>query len=412
MTDAAIISIGNELISGHVLNSNSSYIADILNRYGIRVRLIITVGDDSKQIIDVLENLNQHIKIVLITGGLGPTHDDLTVPALAEFFRTKLIFKKEIADNIATRFTLRGLEMPEVNLKQAYIPQNAQILNNPVGSAPGLKIEHDGRIYYVMPGVPAEMQAIMEKVILPEFDSIGKQNILKKIIHVTGLPESQIYTLLKDWIKQHPSIEVAFLPQTTHIDVALTISDHDEIAQLDDYIKHITAILGRNIYGYDDDNLESVIARLLFEKHLTLAVAESCTGGLIASRLTDIPGSSAYFKSGIIAYSNSTKIKLLGVKREIIANFGAVSSEVAGQMAEQVRAISGCDIGLSSTGIAGPSGGSEEKPVGLVWIGISDKNGSRSFSHNFAGNRLTNKLRFSQAALNHLRLALIEDFSK
>jgi len=408
VTEAAIISIGNELISGQVTNTNSSYIADILNRYGIQVGLILSVGDSSKKICDVLARLAPEIKLVFITGGLGPTHDDLTVAALVEFFKTKLVYKSEIAVNISARFKRRGLEMPEVNLKQAYIPQNSHILENPVGSAPGLKIEHNGRIYYIMPGVPAEMQAMLTKVIVPELVAFGHQGFVVKIIHVTGLPESQVYDLLKEWIEQHPQIEVAFLPQVAHIDIKLTTNEYSEIENIDQYVRYITTKLDRNIYGYDDETLESVIAGLLIEKHLTVAVAESCTGGLIASRLTDVPGSSVYFKTGVVAYSNAFKIKLLGLKSEIIEKYGTVSAEVAGQMAERVRLESGCNIGLSSTGIAGPSGGSDLKPVGLVWIGVSDKNGNKTYRHNFAGDRLNNKLRFSQAALNHLRLVLLE----
>jgi len=298
--------------------------------------------------------------------------------------------------------------MPETNLKQAYIPQNAIILENPVGSAPGLKIEHDGRIFYVMPGVPVEMRAMLSKVIAPQLAAISRKQIVTKFIHITGLPESQVYALMQTWIEAHPHIEIAFLPQAAHIDVELTTNDRQEIARIDEYVSYISDLLGEYVYGYDGETLEAVVARLLMQKKLTIAVAESCTGGLIANRLTDIPGSSDYFITGVVAYSNATKINVLGVEGGIIEEFGAVSAEVARQMAEGARRISGCDIGLSTTGIAGPSGGSPEKPVGLVWIGLSDKNGTQTFSCNFAGDRSSNKMRFSQAALNQLRLLLLK----
>ena len=407
MTNAAIISIGNELISGLVNNTNSAYIARTLNNFGIVVSLIVTVGDEQKHIWTVLDNLPPEINLVMITGGLGPTNDDITVSALARYFNLPLVFNKETASNLVKHFAKRGLKMPEINLKQAYLPKEAVILDNPVGSAPSLKIEHQNRVYYVLPGVPREVEAIMAKIIAPQLAALGHKAIVKKYLHITGIPESQIYTLLKEWIEQHPHVKVAFLPQTAHIDLELTISEPQKSVRIDEYVKVIAEILGDYVFGFDDDTLESVIAHLLLQKHLTVAVAESCTGGLIASRLTDVPGSSNYFKTGIVAYSNATKINLLGVKPEIIEKYGAVSSEVANQMATRVRQISGCDIGLSSTGIAGPSGGSDAKPVGLVWIGVSDKNATRTFQYQFSGDRLTNKLLFSQAALNQLRLYLL-----
>ncbi|HPC35956.1 MAG TPA: competence/damage-inducible protein A [Candidatus Marinimicrobia bacterium] len=407
MTNAAIISIGNELISGLVNNTNSTYIARTLNNFGIAVKLIITVGDDQEQIWTVLDNLDPEINLVMITGGLGPTNDDITVSALTSYFDIPLIFNKEIAASLVKRFEKRGLKMPEVNLKQAYLPQGAIILENPVGSAPGLKIEHRDRIYYVLPGVPLEMQAMLTKVIAPQLAALGHKAIGKKYLHITGMPESQIYSLLKEWIEQHPGVKVAFLPQMAQIDLELTIREPQESAKIDEYVKSIQEIIGDNVFGFDDDTLESVIAHLLLRKHLTVAVAESCTGGLVASRLTDVSGSSNYFKTGVVAYSNATKINLLGVEPEIIEKYGAVSSEVANQMANRVRQISGCDLGLSSTGIAGPSGGNDAKPVGLVWIGVSDQNTTRTYQYQFIGDRLTNKFCFSQVALNQLRLYLL-----
>ncbi|HRS91407.1 MAG TPA: competence/damage-inducible protein A, partial [Candidatus Marinimicrobia bacterium] len=393
MTNAAIISIGNELISGLVNNTNSAYIARTLNNFGIVVSLIVTVGDEQKHIWTVLDNLPPEINLVMITGGLGPTNDDITVSALARYFNLPLVFNKETASNLVKHFAKRGLKMPEINLKQAYLPKEAVILDNPVGSAPGLKIEHQNLVYYVLPGVPREVEAIMAKIIAPQLAALGHKAIVKKYLHITGIPESQIYTLLKEWIEQHPHVKVAFLPQTAQIDLELTTYEPQESAKIDEYVKAIAEILGDYVFGFDDDTLESVIAHLLLPKHLTVAVAESCTGGLIASRLTDVAGSSNYFKTGIVAYSNATKINLIGVKPEIIEKYGAVSSEVANQMATRVRQISGCDIGLSSTGIAGPSGGSDAKPVGLVWIGVSDKNATRTFQYQFSGDRSTNKLR-------------------
>ena len=406
MISAVVISIGNELTSGHVTNSNSVVIAKYLKNRGIPVRLIITVGDYEDQIINVLHNLPKEIRLVFITGGLGPTNDDITVQALAKYCGKSLIYKKEIIDRIEERFRRRGFIMSEENRKQAYIPENAQILSNPVGSAPGLKFEQDGRVFFVMPGVPVEMEAMLTTVIAPELEKFSSSRILQKIIHVTGLPESQVYAVLKLWIEQHPAIEVAFLPLTTHTDVVLTIRESADEKVIATYVRQVTALLADHVFGYDDDTLENCVARMLVEKHLTIAVAESCTGGLIAHRLTNVAGSSDYFKMGVVVYSNEAKIRILGIDCKIIEKHGAVSPEVAGLMAQQVRRISGCNLGISSTGIAGPSGGSDSKPVGLVWIGISDQNNDQTLSFNFTRDRLTNKLLFSQAALNQLRLLL------
>ncbi len=404
--NASIISIGDELLSGSVANSNSLYLANKLQGFGISLKKILTVGDNNKDIIESLESCKKLSNLVFTTGGLGSTHDDVTRNTVTKYFNSQLLFHEDIIRKIRALFERRGQRMPDINKALAYIPDNAVILPNTIGTAQGMRFEKDETIFYVMPGVPAEMKQMFDNIVTPELKKISNKIIETKIIHTTGVPESEIYSKLENWIKEQDKIKISILPRLPKVDISLTTDSVDASKLLQNAANEAKVILGNVVYGYDTDTLEEVVGKILSENHKTIAIAESCTGGLIANRLTNVSGSSQYFKMGVITYCNESKSDILGVKESTLEKYGAVSKETALEMAKCVRKISGCDIGLSSTGIAGPLGGSELKPVGTIYIGLSLDGFSETFHKVFTGNRETNKLLFSQYALNQLRLVL------
>jgi len=404
--NASIISIGDELLSGSVANSNSLYLANKLQGFGISLKKILTVGDNNKDIIESLESCKKLSNLVFTTGGLGSTHDDVTRNTVTKYFNSQLLFHEDIIRKIRALFERRGQRMPDVNKALAYIPDNAVILPNTIGTAQGMRFEKDETIFYVMPGVPAEMKQMFDNIVTPELKKISNKIIETKIIHTTGVPESEIYSKLENWIKEQDKIKISILPRLPKVDISLTTDSVDASKLLQNAANEAKVILGNVVYGYDTDTLEEVVGKILSENHKTIAIAESCTGGLIANRLTNVSGSSQYFKMGVITYCNKSKSDILGVKESTLEKYGAVSKETALEMAKCVRKISGCDIGLSSTGIAGPLGGSELKPVGTIYIGLSLDGFSETFHKVFTGNREINKLIFSQFALNQLRLVL------
>ncbi|MCK4689321.1 MAG: competence/damage-inducible protein A [Candidatus Marinimicrobia bacterium] len=404
--NACIISIGDELLSGSVVNSNSLYLANQLRDFGISLKKILTVGDNEKDIIESLESCKKSSNIVFITGGLGATHDDVTKNAVAKYFNSQLLFHEDIIRKIRAVFEKRSQKMPDVNKVMAYIPDNAVILPNTLGTAQGMRFEKDETIFYVMPGVPAEMKQMFGNVVSQELKKISNKKIKTKIIHTALVPESELYSKLENWIKKQSKIKISILPRLPEVDVSLTTDSVDGSKLLQNAANEVKVLLGNAVYAYDSETLEQVIGKILSENHKTIAVAESCTGGMIANRLTNISGSSQYFKMGIVTYCNESKSAILGVKENALKKYGAVSKETALEMAEGVRKISGCDIGLSSTGIAGPLGGSKLKPVGTIFIGLSLYGFSETYHKVFTGNRETNKLLFSQYALNQLRLVL------
>jgi nicotinamide-nucleotide amidase len=350
----------------------------------------------------------QRSEIVIMTGGLGPTHDDITRNVAAEFFESGFVYKPEILDRLKAAFAARGIKMAAANEVQAQVPEKAKIIDNPVGTAPGLLFEQDGKKGIILPGVPSEMRAMCEAAVFPMLKGRGR-TIVQKTIRTTGIPESNLFERLGDINELEKMAKVAFLPKSAGVDVRLTVKGEDPRdceTRLAAAVQIIQQKVGEFIYGHEDEELEAVVARLLFETQMTIAVAESCTGGLLANKLTNIPGSSGYFERGVVAYSNQSKMELLGVPAETLEKFGAVSAETAVAMAEGIRKISGADFGVSTTGIAGPTGGSAEKPVGLVYIGFAKQGGSYSKKFLFINDRITNKERTVQAALNLLRKEL------
>lgn len=410
---AEIITIGDELLIGQTVNTNASYIGKKLHEIGISVARIVSVGDIEKDIIDELKYAFNNFEVVILTGGLGPTHDDVTKNAVCKFFDTKLIFSEEVLNQVKEFLAKRGrTEINEANRAQALVPEKAKVITNLWGTAPGFLFDENGKIVVVMPGVPREMIGMMENFVISYLAQKSKGNILKqKVLKTTGIPESYLYEKLKNTIEELKGLcKIAFLPSAIGVKIRITVkarSQDEAESMLNEVENKIKEKVGKYIYGVDDQELEEVIGKLLTEKGLTLAVAESCTGGLIADRITNVSGSSKYFERGIVAYSNEAKIQILGVPEELIRNYGAVSKEVAEAMAEGVRKISNADIGISTTGIAGPTGATPTKPVGLVWIGYSDKNETFAKEFRFGDDRLENKQRASQMALEILRRKLL-----
>ncbi len=401
-----IITIGDELLIGQIVNSNAAYLGKQLTALGLEVKWTTTVGDDAANLKQAIANAMHRADMVIMTGGLGPTHDDITKNVAAEFFDSKLVYKPEILDRLKQAFAARGIKMAAINEVQAQVPEKARIIDNPVGTAPGLIFERDGKLCFILPGVPFEMKAMCEATVFPMLKGKG-QTILQKTVRTTGIPESSLFERLGDIKQLEELAKVAFLPKSTGVDIRLTVHGMDAAeceSRLARALQIVRVRAGEFIYAYDDGDLEEVVAQLFFETKKTVAVAESCTGGLLAHKLTNISGSSAYFERGVVAYSNRAKVDILGVPAELIEKFGAVSAECAVAMAEGVREISGADFGVSTTGIAGPTGGTPEKPVGLVYIGFAKAGESYSKRMLFINDRITNKERTVQAALNLLRM--------
>ncbi|OGC77408.1 MAG: competence/damage-inducible protein A, partial [candidate division Zixibacteria bacterium RBG_16_40_9] len=358
---AEIIIIGDEILYGQTVDTNSAFIAEKLGELGIEISYKTSVADDVKTIVEAIHLAQSRVNLIISTGGLGPTSDDLTLKGIAKAFKRNLIFHPEILKKIEERFKARGLEMPKINQNQALLPQGAKALENQLGSAPGILIEEDKKIFIALPGVPKEMKAMLEQEVIPLLKTkVGKTKIVHRKIRTTGIIESKLYEKIQDLLKDLKEIKVAFLPSYQGVDLRLTANlktsskSKDAITQLEEKIKER---IGEFIYGYDEQTLEEVVGKILKENGKTLSVAESCTGGLVLAKITNISGSSEYFERGVVSYSNQAKMEILGVPKELLDKSGAVSPEVALAMAKGIRQISKTDLGLSVTGIAGPTGG-------------------------------------------------------
>lgn len=370
------------------------------------------VGDDVSRIAEAFDAAKSRADVIIATGGLGPTSDDLTKKAIVKVFKRKLVFHEKILKEIEKSFEKRGQLMPKINQNQALLPQGAKPLANRWGVAPGIFIEEENTLFFALPGVPQEMKWMLESEVLPILRSDKpKTFVIHRKLRTTGIPESAIYEKIEGLIDPKGDVKIAFLPSYGGVDIRLTVTPKQAVegeAKIEELEKKIREILGTYIYGTDDQVLEEVVGDLLSERGKTIAVAESCTGGLIGAKFTNISGSSKYFERGVVTYSNQAKMELLKVPPETIEKYGAVSEEVALLMAEGVRKLAKTDYGLSATGIAGPTGGTPEKPVGLVHIGFAHENDSFAQKFQFAEDRLTNRERAAQAALNMVRLFLIK----
>ena len=412
---AEIISIGDELLIGQVLNSNQAFIAEKLNSVGVFADRMMTVGDNEQEILDAFQKAFTTHDVVTVTGGLGPTHDDITRAVICKFFNTDLVLNNEALENVKNIFARRNVSPRKVNEDQALVPRDCTVIQNRFGTAPGYFFERDSKFFIVMPGVPYEMKAMMDDFVLP---FLKKQNTGLVIRHLTlkttGIAESFLAEQIgdvKNLFSPNSGITLAFLPSPLGVRLRIT-AKAKSVDEAEHIIRDVESKLRskaeKYIYVSGDRELEEVIGALLKERKLTLAIAESCTGGLIADRITNISGSSEYFERGMITYSNKSKIHELGVPSDFIRQYGAVSRQVAEAMAFSIRTKSNADIGISTTGIAGPTGGSAEKPIGLVWIGYSDKDETFALQFNFGGERRIIKERAAQAALELVRRRMLK----
>ena len=393
---AHIINIGDELLIGQVVNTNASWMAEELNKRNIKVTNISVISDGGDDIRSQLERSLSEADVVLITGGLGPTKDDITKSVLCEFFGDTLVRHQQTYDNVKKFFERRGLPFTEINQAQALVPSKCKVLVNEVGTAPcmvftmpqvetqyiaSLQTEAKPfeKIVISMPGVPFEMKWLMQNSVLPMLqERLGGEAIVHKTILTFGIGESFLADKVADWEDALPThIKLAYLPEAGKVRLRLSAygADHTELErEVAEQIVKLNAIIGENIYGYDDDTISSAIGKMVNRRCALLATAESCTSGLIAHRITETPGSSAYFKGGIVAYSNEIKEQLLGVKHETLEQYGAVSEETAIEMARGCLTKMGVDYAIATTGIAGPTGATEDKPLGLVYIAIASHN--------------------------------------
>ncbi|KAB2922772.1 MAG: competence/damage-inducible protein A [Bacteroidetes bacterium] len=411
---AEIITIGDELLIGQVINSNQAFIAERFNTVGIVTERMTTVGDSDVPVREAFAAAFARHDVVAVTGGLGPTHDDITKRLVCEFFGTDLVTDEGTLAHIKELAQRRNLPLIQSNLDQALVPRSCTVIPNRNGTAPGMLFERDGRYFAVMPGVPFEMKAMVDDWLLPFFAGRSDGLIVRhRTLKTTGIGESMLAKRIGDvseFLGTDGSATLAFLPNPMGTKLRITVK-HRDAAFVDASLARIESALRaraeRYIYASDEQELEHVVGRLLNEQRRTLALAESCTGGFIAHRVTNVPGSSAYFLRGFVTYSDRAKTEDLGVPAELIARHGAVSAETAEAMAAGARRRSGADIALSCTGIAGPGGGSPEKPVGLCYIGFADAARTFALKFSFGDHRLRFKDRASQAALELLRRSLL-----
>ncbi len=409
---AEIITIGDEILIGQIVDTNSAWMAEQLNLAGVEVYQITSVHDHREHILTALKEAGERADLVLITGGLGPTKDDITKTCLCEFFDTQLVFHEPTLVHITEKYKNRGVDMNKLNRGQAMLPESCTVLFNAEGSAPGMWFERDGTIYVSMPGVPFEMKWIMTHEVLPRLVGHGMLDvIIHKTVLTQGVPESMLAIRIEEWENALPPyIRLAYLPGPMAVRLRLTATGSDASvlqAEIDRQVEMLRKLLPDDIYGYDQETMAEVTGKLLLEKNARLAVAESCTGGHISHMLTLVPGASRWYTGGVTAYDNDVKTSVLGVLPETLEQYGAVSEQTAIEMAYGVRRLLNADFAVATTGIAGPDGGSEDKPVGTVWIAVASRTKFIAQKYVFGSNRERNILRSSQTALQMLRKLLV-----
>jgi nicotinamide-nucleotide amidase len=411
MLTAEIIAIGSELLTPDRTDTNSLWLTEKLNGIGIEVKLKTVVGDDDARLEEAIKDALRRSRVVITTGGLGPTEDDITRKIAARAMSRRLLLNEKVLDALREKFFNLGGQMPEINSRQAMVIEGAEVLDNPNGSAPGMYLEHDGRSVILLPGPPREMRPMFETFVKPKLVAkAGDVRVVRRVLRVSGLGESAVDERIAPVYTQYKNPQTTILFNRTEIEIHLTAQAKTEAEAellLDGLAGQIEERLGHSIFAFRGEKMEEVVGLRLAVGGFTLAVAESCTGGLISQRLTEVPGSSVYFMEGVVTYSNDAKTRSLGVDSELILKHGAVSWEVAEAMAEGVRHRADTDFGLSATGIAGPGGGTEDKPVGLVYIALSDDAHTEHRKLMLPGDRNLIRWRASQAALDLLRRRLI-----
>jgi nicotinamide-nucleotide amidase len=408
--NAEIIAVGSEMLTPERVDTNSLYLTAELNRLGVEVVGKCVIGDDRDRLADAVARAMGRSAIVILSGGLGPTEDDVTREAVAQALGRQLVFHAEIAEALARRFAAMGRKMSEINKRQAYVIEGAELLPNDRGTAPGQWVSANGAVAMLLPGPPHELKAMFEQQCLPRLSRIvPKQAIRTAFLRITGMPESDLDALIAPVYKKYPNVATTILAANGDLQVHLRArcaTESEAEALLAEIVPPIVSLLGDRLYARDGEPLEVLVGRLLRERNATLAVAESCTGGMLGARLTAVPGSSQYFAGGFITYSNALKRQLLGVPAETLDGFGAVSAETAEAMAAGARDRTGATYAVSITGVAGPDGGTKEKPVGLVYLGIAGPEGVTVTHRRFLGDRERIRVFTTQAALDLLRRRL------
>jgi nicotinamide-nucleotide amidase len=411
MLTAEIIAIGSELLTPDRTDTNSLWLTEKLNGIGIEVKLKTIVGDDDARLEETIKDALRRSPILIMTGGLGPTEDDITRKIAARAMGRRLMLNEKVLETIREKFRHWGRQMPEINSRQAMVMEGAMVLDNPNGSAPGMYIEHEGRAVALLPGPPREMRPMFENFVREKLAAkAGQVRVARRVLRVAGLGESAVDEKIAPIYTQYKNPQTTILFNRSEIEIHLTAQAKTEAEAellLDGLAGQIEERLGHSIFAFRGETMEQVVGLRLAVSGFTLAVAESCTGGLISQRLTEVPGASSYFMEGVVTYSNDAKIRSLGVEEDLIERYGAVSAQVAEAMAEGVRQRADTDFGLSVTGIAGPGGGTEEKPVGLVYIALSDDAHTEHRKIMIPGDRQLIRWRASQAALDLLRRRLI-----
>lgn len=410
---AILISIGDEILYGQTLDTNSHWISGELDSLGIRVTKKVTIGDSREEILLNLKEAESQADMVLITGGLGPTSDDLTKPCLTEYFETHLERNQEILENIQSMFKRAGWEMSESNAMQADLPANCIAIKNTIGTAAGMWFERNNKVIVSMPGVPFEMRQMMKDSILPGLEKkFVRDTINHRMIRTIGIGESKLAEMIKEWEQQLPlEIKLAYLPTMGAVKLRLTTTGDNASTKksVQAEIDKVIPLIEKFVYGYENEEIEEAIGRMLSSKGMTLSVAESCTGGYLSHKITSVPGSSQWFNGAFVPYSNQLKNEQLKVDSKIIQEHGAVSEPVVLALAKNVRKEFKSDVGISISGIAGPGGGTPEKPVGTVWIGYSDAKKTVAKKFQFIRDREINIKYSAVAALNMIRINLDKD---
>jgi len=412
--NAEIISVGTELLLGHIVNTNTAYISKQLAALGINLYYQSTVGDNPIRLYGALKLAMSRSDIIFTTGGLGPTVDDITLAIISKACLAKMTFNDAVLKNIKTFFRKKGLKkVPHDAIKQAYIPEDSTWFDNTVGTAPGVALRYAGTIIVALPGPPREMEPIFEKYVIPYLKNqkYTKSEIIKtRTLKTIGMVESSVNSLVRDLLSLSGETTVGIYTQLGLVDLKITAkapTQKEAERKIKKVEKKIRKRLDHHIYGSDEDTLESSVGMLLLKRKKTISIAESCTGGLVADSITNISGSSKYFRTGLVAYSNATKEKLLSVSREKLKQYGAVSSIVAREMAKGMKNFSGTDIAIAITGIAGPTGATKKKPIGLVFISVVSDKKTITKKYRFTGRRKEIKKRATQAALDLARNILL-----
>ncbi|MGQ0541006.1 MAG: competence/damage-inducible protein A [Blastocatellia bacterium] len=416
MLSAEIIAVGSELLTPEKTDTNSLWLTEKLNEIGVEVMLKTIVGDDSLRLEEAIRDAVKRSEIVITTGGLGPTEDDITRPVSARAVGRELVYHEELETQLRERFRRWGREMPEINKRQAYVIDGADILPNPNGSAAGMLLRLDQKFVVILPGPPREMKPMFENHVLQVLlERSGDEITRRKIVKISGMGESAVDEAIAPIYTSYSNVQTSILFNKSEVEVHLAAratSEEDAYRVLNEIADRIEQTLGKAVFSLNGETMEEVVGKLLLASGKTVSVAESCTGGMIGMRLTDVPGSSAYFLEGAVTYSNDAKMRSLGVTESLLNDFGAVSTETAEAMATGIRERSGTDYAISVTGIAGPDGGTDEKPVGTVCIGFADSGMTKSVRLVFPGDRYLIRWRSSQAALDYLRRQIIKKNDK